>query len=298
MSKLGRGLGSLLSISEEAAAPLQAAENGVVTVDINLVRGNPNQPRKEFEPSALAELSDSIREKGIIQPILVEKEEDGGYQIVAGERRFRAAKLAGLTEVPVIVRSFTDEDRMEIALIENVQREDLSPMEEARAYRHLMESFNLSQEEVAKKVGKQRSTVANSLRLLKLPEDMQAALGTQGLTPGHARAILSVTNPADQRLLFGRILEQGLSVREAEAMANDLNAGNRPGTKQPTAIGNRPAGSKSADLEFLQQKFMDVLGTKVALKGNGKKGSLEITYFSEDDLARLYELFSKGEALY
>lgn len=295
---LGRGLEALMGMNVDAPASQDAAsqENqGILRLAVGLIEGNPNQPRREFAEEPLRELADSIRENGIIQPILVEKTEHGRYMIVAGERRYRAAKLAGLAEVPVIVRSFTDQERLEIALIENIQREDLNPMEEARAYRHLMETFSSSQEEVAQKVGKQRSTVANALRLLKLPEDMQESLEKKELTSGHARAVLSVGNSADQRLLFGKIKANGLSVREAEALAAELNKGIRPsGTETPGAADK----SRAPELLQMEQKFMDALGTKINLKGNGKKGTLEIAYYSTDDLSRLFEVMTQGKSLF
>lgn len=295
MSKLGRGFGALLPVPDEGSSTHEAMA-GVRSVPVSEIRGNPQQPRKEFADGPLQELAESIREKGIIQPILVEKLDDG-FQIVAGERRFRAAQIAGLREIPVLVRQYSDEERLEIALIENIQREDLTPLEEARAFRHLTEAFQLSQDEVAKKVGKQRSTVTNSLRLLKLPEDMQQALENRELTAGHARAILAVANPSDQRVLFGRIRSSGLSVREAEALALELNQGKEARQEALNRV-HKGSGPRPVELNEIEQKFVDALGTKVQLKGNGNKGSLEIQYFSQDDLARLYEIFTKGDNLF
>jgi ParB family chromosome partitioning protein len=216
-----------------------------------------------------------------------------GYRIVAGERRWRAAKLAGLSEVPVLVRSFTDESRMEIALIENIQRSDLKPLEESRAYRNLMDVFGLTQDDVAKKVGKQRSTVANALRLLRLPEEMQIAVDGGSLTPGHARAVLAVTLPEGQRTLFQAILAEGLSVREAEDRAQKLNAGSPP---RPKAAPEALSARVQADIAELQQRFMERLGTKVLIKGNVQRGRIEIEYYSTDDLERLYDILGDGEA--
>lgn len=264
------------------------ASGSVVSVPIESLQPNPNQPRQEFRQESLRELSDSIREKGIIQPIIAEETEPGRYIIIAGERRYRAAGMAGLKEVPVLLRTFTEEEKLEIALIENVQREDLSPIEEAKAYRSLMEHASLNQEDVAKRVGKNRSTVANSLRLLKLPEDMQTALGSEELTAGHARAILSVVNPADQRILFNRIVAKGLSVREAETLAAELNRGLRP-SERKDAVPKK----QYPELREIEQRFIDLLGTKVAVKGNVKKGRIEISYFSMDDLERIMEILNK-----
>ncbi len=292
MSKgLGRGFGALLPGEDSFSIPDAARGDVVKIVPLTSVEPNPDQPRKEFDSQALQELADSIKEQGVLQPLLVEGWASG-YRIVAGERRWRAAQLAGLTDIPVLVRSFTEETRMEIALIENVQRTDLTPLEEARAYRNLMATFNLTQDEVAKKVGKQRSTVANALRLLKLPEEMLAALDQNLFTPGHARAVLSVTSPEAQKTLFAAILSQGLSVREAEEMAQKLN-GSFPsgGTAKPPGQVVR-ALPELADLE---QRFIERLGTKVTIKGNATKGKLEISYYSSDDLERLCGLLGSPE---
>lgn len=292
MSKgLGRGFGALLPGEDSFSVPDTATGDLVKIVPISSVEPNPEQPRKDFDPGALEELASSIREQGVLQPLLVEGWASG-YRIVAGERRWRAAKLAGLTEVPVLVRSFTDEARMEIALIENIQRSDLKPLEEARAYRNLMDVFGLTQDDVAKKVGKQRSTVANALRLLRLPDEMQIAVDGGRLTPGHARAVLAVTLPDGQKTLFQAILAEGLSVREAEDRAQRLNAGSAPRQQNVSeASGARP----QADIAELQQKFMERLGTKVLIKGTVQRGRIEIEYYSSDDLDRLYDILGDGE---
>ena len=293
MSKgLGRGFGALLPGEDSFTHPDAASGDVVKMVPLASVEANPDQPRKEFDVSALEELSQSIREQGVLQPLLVEAWASG-YRIVAGERRWRAAQLAGLTEIPVLVRSFTDESRMEIALIENIQRSDLKPMEEARAYRNLMDAFNLTQDDVAKKVGKQRSTVANALRLLRLPEEMQGALDQGSLTAGHARAILSVTLPEGQRTLYQVILTEGLSVREAEDRAQKLNAGTLAPLSRVSSVAPVKRVPEIADLE---QRFIERLGTKVTIKGDARKGKIEITYVSADDLERLYEVLGGGEA--
>lgn len=284
MSKgLGRGFGALLA-SEDVVSPVAATGEAVQKIALAEIFANPHQPRKEFDPEALQELSDSIKENGVIQPILVEVVSEG-YQIVAGERRFRAAKMAGLEEIPALVRSYTDEERMEIALIENVQRSDLTPLEEARAYRHIMESFHYTQEVVAQKVGKQRSTVANALRLLKLPDYMQASIEKGDMTPGHARAILSLENEAQQADLYKSIVKEGLSVREAEQGAAALN-----GDKAKQKDQSPKKVSRLPELENIEQRLIDHFGTKVQLKGTGKKGTIEIAYFSEDDLNRVIEV--------
>lgn len=284
---LGKGIDALLMSGDDTEL-LSSASGSVVSVPVESLQPNPNQPRQEFRQESLRELADSIQEKGIIQPIIAEETEHGRYTIIAGERRYRAACMAGLKEVPVLLRTFSEEEKLEIALIENVQREDLSPVEEAKAYRGLMEHAGLSQEEVAKRVGKNRSTVANSLRLLKLPDDMQAALASEELTAGHARAILSVVNPADQRILFNRIVAKGLSVREAETLAAELNRGLRPSERKESI-----PKKQYPELMEIEQKFIDLLGTKVSVKGSVKKGRIEISYYSMDDLERIIEILNK-----
>ncbi len=285
---LGKGLDALLSGTE--ADEIRPVGSGELRLPLDRLKANPNQPRRVFDEDALQELAASIREHGVIQPVVVEESGDGSYLIVAGERRCRAARLAGLREVPAVVRNYSDERRLEVALIENVQRMDLNPIEEAAAYRRLMELTGLSQEEVAARVGKNRSTVANALRLLKLPEDIQGALAAGQLTPGHARSILAVVNPADQRVLFGRIVGDGISVREAEKMATDLNGGIRAaGTADR---GEKPAADKPAELLAIEQRFIDALGTKVAISGGLKRGSIKIDYYSMDDLDRLYSILA------
>jgi len=288
---LGKGLDALLSGTE--ADETRAAGNGEIRLPLDKIRANPNQPRKVFEEEALNELAASIREHGIIQPIIVEAETDGTYMIVAGERRTRAAKIAGLREIPAVVRNYSDERRLEVALIENVQRSDLNPVEESQAYRKLMEITGLSQEDVAARVGKNRSTVANALRLLKLPEAMQNALGAGSMTPGHARAILSAVNPADQEILFGRILEEAISVREAEKFAMELNGGSRAATAKPKEAA--PVRQKEPELVEMEQRFIDLLGTKVSITGGLKRGSITIDYYSPEDLDRLYSILSNKD---
>lgn len=287
MSKhaLGKGLGSLLPQIEEEQNDGIRVEN----IPLNRIHPNPHQPRKKFNEDALRELSASIKEQGIIQPVIVEK--DGGrYTIIAGERRFRAARMAGLFEIPAIVRHYTEAERLEAALIENIQREDLNAIEEARGYQMLMNTLHLNQEEVSGKVGKKRSTVANSLRLLKLPEDMQTALINGDITAGHARSLLSVLNPSDMRILYSRILHDGLSVRETEEQAASLNNGVRT-KKEGGNVSDKPA---DPELRRIEQKFIDALGTKVTVKGNIKKGKIEIAYFSLDDLERIYDILMVG----
>lgn len=287
MSKnaLGKGLESLLPQVDEDSLSGSAVHN----IPLNLIHPNSNQPRKKFNEEALKELADSIKEQGIIQPIIVEKDGDR-YNIIAGERRFRAARITGLFEIPAIIRKYTEAEKLEAALIENIQREDLNAVEEAKAYMQLMTTLNLNQEQVARKVGKKRSTIANSLRLLKLPDDMQSAVIENKITAGHARALLSILNPADMRILYSRILNDTLSVREAEQQASVLNDGKRENTSK------KPDTQKIADPELsrMEQQFIDALGTKVSVKGSVRKGKIEISYFSLDDLERIYDLLLKS----
>jgi len=265
------------------------AVSAPVELDPALLKPNPFQPRRTFNEESLQELAASIKEHGIIQPIIAEKNGDE-YYIIAGERRTRAALLAGLTRVPVIFREFENSKKLEIALIENIQRENLNPIEEAKAYQEIMQLSNLNQEETAKRVGKSRSAVANAMRLLQLPDEMQTALEKGSITAGHARAILSLINPADQTLLFTRITEQSLSVREAEMQAAQLKNGSRAGQKNtaPQPVSRPEADDAQLAVKDIEQQFIDALGTKVEIKGDLEKGIVHISYFSQADLDALY----------
>jgi ParB family transcriptional regulator, chromosome partitioning protein len=285
MSKkaLGKGIDALLGGDQQSGA------SPVAEAPIASLKPNPEQPRHEFAEASLRELADSIREKGVLQPILVEADVDGGYVIIAGERRVRAARLAGLEKIPVVERSFTAEEKLEIALIENVQREDLSPLEEARAYKRLMEMADLSQEQIARKVGKDRSTIANAIRLLKLPDDAMAAIEKGTISPGHARALLMLVNVSDQPVLLRRIIERGISVREAEEMAGALNKG-RKGAQAPGRAVPSTGQRSEPDVRDLERKLIEKLGTKVEVRGSSKKGKILISYFSADDLERILQV--------
>ncbi len=300
---LGRGINSLIDeYSTYEVKKLEETGSKIMEIDIDKVKPNPNQPRKIFDQTALEELSASIKSQGILQPILVEEIADDVYVIVAGERRYRAAKMAGLKIIPCIVRSFTDLQRMEVSLIENIQRENLNPVEEARAYSYLISQAGIKQEELAQKVGKGRSTITNSIRLLQLPEKMLDALEKGYFSPGHARALLSVENPADQEVLFSKILDDDLSVRQAEALAADLNKGKRAINKLP--FESQPQNdAKSPEILYLEEKFLSATGCRVEIKGkykNGaiKKGKILIPFTSEEELERIFQLVSPGEDLY
>ena len=281
LTRLGRGYDALIP----NAGTIKNQKTNFV--DIQLIITNPDQPRKDFDQSALQELANSIKEKGILQPILVEKTDDK-YLIIAGERRYRAALMAHLTQVPIITGHFSKQEKLEIALIENIQRKDLTPIEEALAYEALMKNSNLNQDELAKKVGKNRSTIANSLRLLKLSDQMKEAVSRGTLTAGHARAILSVDSKENQQKLFEAIEKKDLSVREAEAMAAKLNQ------EDANAVNPKLYNSrKDPEMAATEKKFAEKLGTKVALKGTMKKGKLEISYKTKEELLHLYEMLGR-----
>ena len=275
-------------ISANLPAGVTMDENGSLWVETALLKPNPHQPRSEFDAKSLDELADSIREHGILEPIVIEQADEGFY-IIMGERRTRAAKIAGLEKVPVRLGKYDEQKRLELALIENIQRADLNPIEEALAYYNLMQMSDLSQDEVAKRVGKKRPTVANALRLLKLPEDMQKSLIDLQITAGHARALLSVNNPADQRILFGKIVGSRLRSGQAEAFASQHNNGGRASRKKVKKINIR----KEPDIAEIEQKFIEIFGTKVILKGNIDKGTIQIDYFSRQDLDRLYNVIAQ-----
>lgn len=302
---LGKGLSAILDDDEDLSSgislPSSASELGVGLSDeeknfrllpLDKIDPNPDQPRREFDPEALAELVASIKEHGIIQPILVETRPLNRFSIVAGERRYRAAKQAGLTEIPAVIKNdLTEEKTLELALIENIQRSNLSPIEEALAYKKIMELEVINQEELALRVGKNRATIANSLRLLKLSEDIQTAVNEGSVSLGHAKVLLSVVNPSDQKLLYNTILNENISVREAEKLAQKYNEKKKG---QSDFVDKTPSLKvKEVDLIHLQNELMTLLGTKVLIKGSLKKGKIEIDYYSKEDLERLYDLMTQ-----
>ena len=264
----------------------------VLSVPISDIEANENQPRKSFDEETLEELAESIRKQGILQPLLVEEHVPGKYRIIAGERRYRAAKIAGLEKVPVLVRQLSELQRIEVALIENIQREDLNPVDEAVAYQFLIQKSGFTQDEIAKRVGKNRSTITNSLRLLQLPDSMKDDLISGVITPGHARAILSCVNPSDRILLRNKIVEKELSVRAAEAEAEALNQGKKLVLKKKGS--GKP---KDMQIQEVEDKLLDAFGTRVEVKGNLKRGKLIIPYTSTIELERLYSLV-KDDSLF
>ena len=264
-------------------------ENGTLWVDPALLKPNPHQPRQYFDQAKLDELTESVRREGVLSPIIIEEAGDGSFYIIAGERRTRAAKAAGLNRVPVQIRAYSDSRKLEVALVENIQRTDLNPVEEAQAYFQLMQMEGITQDQVAQRVGKSRSAVANSVRLLKLPEDMLNSLAEGTLSAGHAKALLSVTSASDQRVLYGRIMGQGLSVRQCEMQAQELNNGSHSKSVKKDSDHIDKRDPNYIDLET---RIRDTLGTKVLLKGDFERGNITIEYFSKEDLDRIFNIIT------
>lgn len=287
---LGKGLDSLIpkmEVDEISSKPKrqvsEIVEKGIMTVKINMVEPNRNQPRKSFDEDALVELSDSIKQYGIIQPLVVQKKDDY-YEIIAGERRWRAAKQAGLKEVPVIIKDYSEQEVVEIALIENIQREDLNPIEEAMAYKRLLTEFDLKQDQVAERVSKSRTAVTNSMRLLKLSDEVQQMLIENLITSGHARALLAIEDKKQQIQLATKIMDEKLSVRETEKLIKSIL--NPKQKKEKEEIDNKFI------YEDIESKIKEIVGTKVKVnhKPNGK-GKIEIEYYSNAELERIFDLF-------
>ncbi len=287
---LGKGLGALLTsrTTPKAEAPEPPAPDGLTTVPIALIDPNPLQPRSVFNANRLQELADSIAANGIIQPLVV-RALDSRYQLVAGERRWRAAKLAGLAEVPVVVRHISDERLLEVTLVENIQREDLNPMEVAHAFDRLTRELHLSHEELAKRTGKDRTTITNTLRLLKLPSDIQQLVAEHRLSAGHARAILALPDIEHQRQIAEKACSQGLSVRQVERLVHKMTAEREP----------KPAEDPAADpnVRAAVEDLERVLGTRVRIVGRpDARGRLEIEFYSAEDLDRIYSVIVDGKA--
>lgn len=292
---LGRGLDALLGgVREDEMVTSESSE--VRMIPIEDITPNPHQPRREFSEDALADLSASIGTRGVLQPVLIRSLDNGKYELVAGERRLRASKKAGLTEIPSLIREMTDQESLAIALIENLQREDLNAVEEALGYQQLQQQFGLSQEELSRQVGKSRSSVANSLRLLNLPDSVQADIQNGALSAGHGRAIMAVTDEARQEELHRRITENGLTVRQAEAQATFWKQqGRLPGAEeigQPMAAKppkSAPPKSLDPKMTELQTSLNELLDVKVSLSGSLEKGKITIGYKDEDGLRSIAE---------
>ena len=291
-SGLGKGLDSLIpnkknDISASKVEKKQEKENdspksGEIMVRINEVEPNRDQPRKDFDEDALMELADSIRQFGILQPLLVQKKKNY-YEIIAGERRWRAEKLAGIKEVPIIVKDYTDQEIVEISLIENIQRENLNPIEEAMAFKRLLQEFQLKQDEVAERVSKSRTAVTNSMRLLKLSPRVQQMIIDDMISTGHARALLAIDDEEQQFILANKIFDEKLSVRETEKLVKAL--------KNPKKEVKKEKSEHTFIYENIEEQIKNIMGTKVSVnqKANGK-GKIEIEYYSEEELERIYDL--------
>ena len=289
---LGRGINAL--IPEEPAETNEKVivkevvvkEPAETKVRLSQVEPNREQPRKMFDEDALIELSESIKQYGVLQPLLVQKK-DNYYEIIAGERRWRAAKLAGVKEVPVIIKDYSDQEVMEIALIENIQREDLNPIEEAQAYQRLIKDYRLKQDEVAEKVSKSRAAITNSLRLLKLDSRVQEMVMEGKLSNGHARTIIGIEDGDKQYMIAQKIFDENLSVREVEKLMRDLDKPEKPVKQAP---------ENDFIYRDLEDKFSKILGSQVAIKNkNNNKGKIEIEYYSQAELERIYEMLKKTQ---
>ena len=289
---LGKGLDSLIPAAAPKENPVKTAakdENSVQETLVKITKVEPNreQPRKNFDEDALQELADSIKQFGLLQPILVQDRKTY-YEIIAGERRWRAAKLAGLKEVPVIIRDYTEQEIVEISLIENIQREDLNPIEEAQAYKRLLTEFNLKQDEVAERVSESRTAVTNSMRLLKLCDEVQQMIIDDMISTGHARALITIEDPEQQYTIAQRVFDEKLSVRDVEKLVKDFN--------KPQKAKKEAVEDKSLDIIYqdVEEKLKQSLGTKVSIasKGNGA-GKLEIEFYTHDDLDKIIELLTR-----
>lgn len=285
---LGRGLSALIPAAAPPApppaAPAPRPAGPPQELDIDLLAPNPRQPRTDFEEQALEELAQSIRGNGVIQPIVVRPSGDR-YEIVAGERRWRAAQRAGLLKVPVVVRQISDANLLQVALIENIQRENLNPIEEAQAYRRLLDDLHLSQEEIAAAVGKDRATVANFVRLLRLPADIRSEVASKSLSMGHARALLALPDETAQRRVAKDVLARGLSVRETEALVKRETA--------PAETAEEPVRT-DPNTRAAEDQLKLALGTRVRISRRRRGGRIEIEFSSEDELQRLFELLTDG----
>lgn len=276
---LGRGLGALITPTNTGRQVRQYGvsedtKDKIWNIPLSEIQPDPNQPRKHFNPEELQELADSIKEHGVLQPLLVIEKANGEYELVAGERRFRASKLAGLATVPVIVKKMADQERLEVSLIENIQRADLNPIEEAFAYKRLIEEFDMTQEEVGIKVGKSRPAVANAIRLLDLPEEIQKALVDKKINTGQARSLLSLETSEKQLAMLSSMLGQKITVRELEKEVNRQRIDKSTLRRDP-------------NLAYLEDKIRTALGTKVSITQKGDKGTISLQYYSKEELARI-----------
>ena len=287
---LGKGLSSLIPEKPPPAAITarrREAETtpgtGLLQIDLDQIRPNKGQPREQFDQVQLEELAQSVQAQGVLQPIIVRSNPNGGFDLVAGERRWRAAQIAGLLKIPAIVKDVADEHMLEIALIENLQREELNPIEEANAYQSLIDDLALTQQEVAERVGKQRASIANALRLLNLPPEVQALIKSGRITAGHAKALAALTVAADQVDLARRIAKDGLSVRQAEALAARIARRSSRSVRKKSSV-------RDPNVVAAEESLQSALGTRVRIVQGNKGGRLEIHFFSEEELERVYQL--------
>ncbi len=305
MSKkvLGRGLGAFFPEYDESgeakggkqgestktAVPIEPAErvNVVLDIPVDHIRPNPHQPRKDFNEEALDELSSSIKKHGLIQPITVRYLGEKRFELISGERRLRAAKLAGLKEIPAYIREADDEQLIAFALIENIQREELNPLEISMGYKRLIDECDYTQSEVAERVGKNRTTVTNMLRLLQLPDFIQAALRDESISTGHARSLINLKSESDQKKVLRKIVDQSLSVRETEKLVRSLDKKSETNSKKPEPKKSNPF------LEDFSKRLRSHLSTKVNIKQKGQGGEIRIEYYSDEDLERLMQIFDE-----
>lgn len=284
---LGKGLSALISENvnkNESETDKQTNANGIIKLNINDIEPNREQPRKHFDEDALDELSESIKHYGILQPLLVQKN-NNYYEIIAGERRWRAAKKAGINTVPVIIKGYSTQEILEISLIENIQREDLNPIEEAQAFKKLIDDFSLKQDDIAEKVSKSRSAIANSLRLLNLDEKIQQMITDEMISSGHARALLAITNKDMQIKIANKIFDEKLSVRETEKLVKSLLKISKNNNKNEVKI--------NPIYKSIEEKMKELLGTKVKITNKNKKGKIEIEYYSEEEFERIIDIIQR-----
>lgn len=289
-SSLGTGLSSLIpEKTKRIGGDLVVAanhENEVIKISVDKIVPNPNQPRYFFDGENLKDLAESIREHGVVQPIIVTKLSDGKYELIAGERRLRASKLIGNKDIPAIVREAGNQEKFELAIIENVQRHDLNPIEEAKAYKRLNEEFGLTQEDISKKLGKNRVTIANTIRLLELPVEIQRGIIEKKITEGHARAILGLDNPEKQRALYELILKEKLTVRDVENKVREITVPSHQRKIQETAV--------NPEIQDIENRIQQNLGTKVQIRMKGTSGRISIDFFSEEEFDKI-KLILLGE---
>jgi ParB family transcriptional regulator, chromosome partitioning protein len=282
---LGRGLNALIPAAT-------GGHSGLLTLRLNVIQPNPRQPRGDFEDRALQELAHSLREVGMLQPIVVRPLEEGRYEIIAGERRYRAARIAGLEQVPAVVRTTTDGNLLTEALVENIHRADLNPLEEAAAFQQLLEDFGVTHEQLATKLGKSRPAISNALRLLTLPGALQEHVATGALSAGHARALLALSDPKQQTRVARRVIAEGLSVRATEELVKTLSA--EAGDAARDALADRIKQRPATPYRHLERRLTDALATSVEIKGTPKRGRVVIDYSGPEDLQRLLDVLARG----